>query len=62
MDWPVFPLLTKKNGKVKCKLCYNMDYSETLTNSMELPCSQKASTGLYPEPDETSPYHPILTL
>jgi hypothetical protein len=25
-----------------------------------LPCSQDPSTGLYPEPDESSPYHPIL--
>jgi hypothetical protein len=25
-----------------------------------LPCSQQPSTCLYPEPDESSPYHPIL--
>jgi hypothetical protein len=25
-----------------------------------LPSSQKSSTGLYPEPGESSPYHPIL--
>jgi hypothetical protein len=24
--------------------------------------SQKPSTGLYPEPDQSSPYHPILSL
>jgi hypothetical protein len=24
-----------------------------------LPCSQEPSTGLYPEPDKYSPYHPI---
>jgi hypothetical protein len=25
-----------------------------------LPCSQELSTGLYPEPDESIPYHTIL--
>jgi hypothetical protein len=25
-----------------------------------LPCSQKRSTDLWPEADESSPYHPIL--
>jgi hypothetical protein len=27
-----------------------------------LPCSQQPSTGPYPEPDQFSPYHPILSL
>jgi hypothetical protein len=27
-----------------------------------LPCSQDPILGLYPEPDECSPYHPILSL
>jgi hypothetical protein len=27
-----------------------------------LPCSQKPSTGPYPEPDRSSPHHPILSL
>jgi hypothetical protein len=27
-----------------------------------LPCSRKPSTGPYPEPDQTSPYHPIVYL
>jgi hypothetical protein len=26
-----------------------------------LPCSQEPSTGLYPEPDQSSPYHTILS-
>jgi hypothetical protein len=25
-----------------------------------LPCSQEPSTSLYPAPDQSSPYHPIL--
>jgi hypothetical protein len=25
-----------------------------------LPCSQESSIGPYPEPDQSSPYHPIL--
>jgi hypothetical protein len=27
-----------------------------------LPCSQEPSTGLYPQLDQCSPYHPILSL
>jgi hypothetical protein len=27
-----------------------------------LPCSQEPSIGLYPEPDQSNPYHPILSL
>jgi hypothetical protein len=27
-----------------------------------LPCSQEPSTDTYPEPDQFSPYHPILIL
>jgi hypothetical protein len=27
-----------------------------------LPCSQEPSTGAYPEPDISSPYHPIISL
>jgi hypothetical protein len=27
-----------------------------------LPCSQELSTGPYSEPDQSNPYHPILSL
>jgi hypothetical protein len=27
-----------------------------------LPCSQELSTGLYPEPDQSHEYHPVLSL
>jgi hypothetical protein len=27
-----------------------------------LPCSQEPTAGLYPESDESSPYHPIPSL
>jgi hypothetical protein len=41
-------------------------YSRTSQHFMEpedsLPCSQEASTGLYPEPYQSNPYHPIISL
>jgi hypothetical protein len=41
-------------------------YSRTSQHFIEpggsLPCSQEPSTGLYPEPDQSSPYHPILDI
>jgi hypothetical protein len=41
-------------------------YSRTYQHFMELegssPCSQEPSPGLYPEPDQFSPYHHILSL
>jgi hypothetical protein len=46
-----------------CKLC---SYSRISQHFIEpeglLPCSQDPSTGPYPEPDQSSPYHPILIL
>jgi hypothetical protein len=27
-----------------------------------LPCLQESCTGPYPEPDQSKPYHPILSL
>jgi hypothetical protein len=45
-----------------CQLC---NYSRTYQNFMEpevlLPCSQDPSTGPY-QPDQSNPYHPILSL
>jgi hypothetical protein len=47
----------------KCQLC---SYSRTSQHFMEpegsLPSSQEPSTGPYPEPDQSNPYHPILSL
>jgi hypothetical protein len=44
-----------------CQLC---SYSRTSQHFMYLdgssPCSQEPSTGPYPKPDRSSPYHPIL--
>jgi hypothetical protein len=46
----------------RCQLC---SHSKTSQHFMEpevsLPYSQKPSTGPYPEPDRSSPYHPILS-
>jgi hypothetical protein len=46
-----------------CQLC---SYSSTSEHFMEpegsLLCSQEPSTGLYPEPDQSNPYHRILSL
>jgi hypothetical protein len=35
---------------------------EIIDSKDSLSCSQVPSTGPYPEPDETNPYHPILFL
>jgi hypothetical protein len=46
-----------------CQLC---SHSRTSQHFMEpegsLPCSQGPFTGLDPEPDQSNPYHPILSL
>jgi hypothetical protein len=46
-----------------CQLC---SHSRTSQHFIEpggsLPCSQEPSTGPYPEPDQSNPYHSILSL
>jgi hypothetical protein len=46
-----------------CQFC---SHSRTSQHFMEpegsLPCSQEPSTGNYPEPDPSSPYHSILSI
>jgi hypothetical protein len=46
--------------------CQLGSHSRTSQDFMEhvdlLPCSQEPSTGPYPEPDRSSPYHPIISL
>jgi hypothetical protein len=37
-------------------------YSRTTQHFMELEGSQEPSIGPYPEPEQSSPYHPILSL
>jgi hypothetical protein len=45
------------------KICQLCSYSRTSQHFMEpgvsLPCSREPSTGPYPEPDQSNPYHPI---
>jgi hypothetical protein len=45
---------------------HSWNYSRTSQHFMEprgsLPCSQEPSTGPHPEPDQSNPYHPILSL
>jgi hypothetical protein len=47
-----------------CEAANRSPIQELLQNFMEpdgsLPFSQEPSVGSYPEPDESSPYHPIL--
>jgi hypothetical protein len=44
------------------QLCNHSRTSQYLMEpEVSLPCSQEPSTTLYPEPDQSSPYHPILS-
>jgi hypothetical protein len=46
-----------------CQLCSNSGTSQHFKEPEgSSPCSQEPSTGPYPEPDRSSPYHPILSL
>jgi hypothetical protein len=51
-----------KSSLKSCQLC---SYSRNSQHFMEpegsLLCSQEPSTGPYPEPDQSNPYHPILS-
>jgi hypothetical protein len=45
------------------KLCSHARTSQRFMKPIcSLPCSQKPSTGPYPQPDWSSPYYPILSL
>jgi hypothetical protein len=46
-----------------CQLCSHSRTSQHFTEpESSLPCSQVPSIGPYPEPDRSSPHHPILSL
>jgi hypothetical protein len=36
------------------------EFPNVLRNQISLPCSQEPTISHYPEPDESSPYHPVL--
>jgi hypothetical protein len=69
--WHTFPLIlfwcSLTHGAEpfsrSCQLC---SYSRTSQHFMEpegsIPCSQQPSTGPYPQPDQSNPYHSILSL
>jgi hypothetical protein len=43
------------------QLCsYSRTSQEFMESEGSLPCSQEPSTGPYPQPDRSSPYHPII--
>jgi hypothetical protein len=45
-----------------CQLCSHSRSSQHFIESEgSLPCSQEPSTGPYPEPDQSNPYHSILS-
>jgi hypothetical protein len=45
------------------QLCsYSRSSQHFIEPEVSLPCSQETSTGPYPEPDQSSSYHPILSL
>jgi hypothetical protein len=45
------------------QLCsHSRTYQHVMEPEGSLPCSQEPSTGHYPRPDRSSPYHPILSL
>jgi hypothetical protein len=46
-----------------CKLCSHSGTSQHFMQPEDsTSCSQEPSTGPYPDPDRSSPYHPILSL
>jgi hypothetical protein len=63
---PIFWLTLTYGAEPFLRSCQLCSHSRTSQHLMEpegaLPCSQEPSTGPYLEPDQCSPYHPILSL
>jgi hypothetical protein len=43
-------------------LTYSKIFNNVTESEGSLPCSQEPAPGSYPEPDQSSPHHPIISL